>query len=101
MKRDFLETSQRSRLLQRLRKLTVGTAIAAVGLVTGGSAIPQAQSSPETVSPVIVQKSQKTPKLLLKLTNSKNTLSASQHQSHSSHSSHSSHRSHRSHYSGA
>jgi len=69
MKRDFLSAwSKPQELLKLLRKLTIGTAIAAVGFVSGSSvsATPLDTSSRGSVTPVIVEKSRKAPKLLLK-----------------------------------
>ena len=103
MKRDFLDAGFTPLgLLKSLRKLTIGTTIAAVSLITGSSASAALvdQNPRRTVTPVIVQKSEKAPKLLLKLATSGKILASAQHASHSSHSSHSSHRSHSSHYSG-
>jgi hypothetical protein len=103
MKRDFLMALYKPQsLLKQLRKLTIGTAIAAVGFISGSSASASTagQITQGTVTPTIVEKSKKTPKLVLKLASSGKMVSAS-HASHRSHSSHSSHRSHSSHYSGS
>jgi len=102
MKRDFLAAwSNPQGLLKQLRKMTLGAAIAAVGFVSGSaaSAAPVDVNSEGSVRPVIVEKSKKAPKLLLKLATHGKTLGSASHRSHSSHSSHSSHRSHSSHYS--
>jgi len=102
MKRDFLAAfAKPAKLLQQLRKLTVGSAIAAVALVSGvpASASTSTTTSQETAKPVIVERSRKAPKLLLKLGSAGRSLSSgfAQHTSHASHSSHSSHSSHGSH----
>src|SRR5262245_54391175 len=112
MKRDFLAAfAKPARLGRQLRKLTVGSAIAAVAFLSGipaASAATSTTGSAETGNAVIVERTKKAPKLLLKLGPTGRSLSSgfaqhtshASHSSHSSHGSHSSHNSHSSHYSG-
>jgi hypothetical protein len=93
MKRDWLVSSRPQGLLQRLKRIAVGSAAVGVGLF--GTAA-TASTPPSSVSPTdvqltapatIVDRSKKTAKLVLQLPGTVRNLIA-QHVSHSSHSSH-------------
>jgi hypothetical protein len=100
MVRDFLETlAGSSRLLERVRRIVVGGAVAGLGVIGAPSiaAHPADTASGQvTPTPTIVDRSRKAAKLILRLPAHFTSLVAQ----HRSHASHSSHRSHSSHFSG-
>ena len=90
MTKDFLRFVKRpSDLLSALRAIAFGGAIAAVGVTpTSGVAAERPLSVPApTVAPLIVDRSRKAPKLILRLPGAATQFRA-EHRSHSSHRSH-------------
>ena len=101
MKRDLLDLVRRpKRFVQRLRAFALGSALASVGLLSAppavASVVPTSSTTEPLLGSVIVNRTKKAAKLVLKLPGSVGAAFAA----HSSHRSHSSHSSHSSHYSG-
>ncbi len=101
MKRDFLDfVGKPSRLVVSLKRLSLGGALAGLGLLSAVST-PEASRSTTPppapiITPTVVDRSRKTAKLVLQLP----TQTGHEMAQHRSHSSHRSHRSHSSHVSG-
>lgn len=95
MPKDFLSFVRRSAdLVRALRKITVGSAIAAAGVsATPSPATAQLSDTPtpQGVTPTIVDRARKAGKLILQLPGTTTAYFTAQHRSHRSHSSHRSH----------
>jgi hypothetical protein len=92
--KDFLSLIRRpADLLKALRRITVGGVIATAGVSTGPSVVaagPQGSEPVQGLTPTIVDRSRKAPKLVLHLPGT-TAYVGTEHRSHRSHSSHRSH----------
>ena len=96
MPKDFLSLVRRSSdLVRALRKITVGSAIAATGVSATPSPATAAQLpgtlTPQGLTPIIVDRARKAGKLVLQLPGATTAYLRAEHRSHRSHSSHRSH----------